>query len=352
MKRGVLLLALTVIPVSAAPAQQIGEAEAKDGFVAMFNGRDFAGWQFGGGYSLPEPLPKNWSVEGGLIKLSGGGSPHLGSQWDYDDFDVRFEWRALKDNYNSGFFIRSGRKVGNNQINLAKKAAGTLMQGAKGGKGVPELQNPPGQWNEWRVRAVGDKVTFWCNGKQAWEVTGFKTPRGYIGLQAEGAAMDFRNLRIKEIGWETLNGLDRWDKGDKGSWKAQDDALASEGPGRLVAAGRLPKEYVLRLEWKCGPKGVGRVGWNGAEAKDAVLVGAGGGSGAQPDQGRKAKKATDNPQGQWNYLELRVAADKVSVWQNGEVVFEGASPRLGAPALWCDEGPVAFRNIRLKALTR
>ena len=33
--------------------------------------------------------------------------------------------------------------------------------------------------------AVGDKVTFWCNDKLAWEATGFEAKRGYIGLQQE-----------------------------------------------------------------------------------------------------------------------------------------------------------------------
>jgi hypothetical protein len=39
---------------------------------------------------------------------------------------------------------------------------------------------------------------FWCNGRRAWEVSGFKDRRGYFGLQAEGAPMDFRKIRIKE----------------------------------------------------------------------------------------------------------------------------------------------------------
>ena len=61
------------------------------------------------------------------------------------------------------------------------------MGGAKGGVKVPELQKGLEQWNEWRVLAVGDKMTLWCNGKKAWEVTDFKPPRGYLGLQNRGA---------------------------------------------------------------------------------------------------------------------------------------------------------------------
>jgi len=101
---------------------------------------------------------------------------------------------------NSGLFIRSGRKVGANQINLAKGAEGGFIGGKViGAKTVPELQKPAEEWNEWRVLVMGEKVSFWCNGKLAWEATGLKPPKGYIGLQAEGAPIEFRNLRIREI---------------------------------------------------------------------------------------------------------------------------------------------------------
>jgi hypothetical protein len=182
-------------------AQEPSEEEARDGFVSLFNGKDFTGWRFSGATSAStsETLPPNWKVEDGVIKLSGGNSPHLASQREFADFDVRLQWRAMRDKYNSGFFIRSGREVKANQINLSQTAVGKLMSGAQGGDPVPKLQKPVGEWNEWRVLAVGDRVTFWCNGQRAWEVSGFNDRRGYLGLQAEGAPIEFRNIRIKEL---------------------------------------------------------------------------------------------------------------------------------------------------------
>ena len=196
-----LVVCLSLLFVSeAALADELSKEERDAGFVSMFNGKDFTGWRFDGKESPPKELPDNWKVEDGLIKLSGGGNPHLGSAKAYRDFEMKFEWRAVKDNYNSGFFIRSGEKVGANQINLAKAHEGAFIGGKiTGAKEVPQLQKKPGEWNEWRVLVVGDKVTFWCNAQLAWEATGLETIEGYIGLQAEGAPLEFHKLRIREL---------------------------------------------------------------------------------------------------------------------------------------------------------
>ena len=153
----------------AADPNALSKADKDAGFVSMFNGKDFTGWRFESQESPPKELPDNWSVADGLIKLSGGGKPNLGSAKAYADFEMKFEWRAVKDKYNSGFFIRSGEKVGANQLNLAKGSEGAFINGKlTGAMPVPKLQKPAGEWNEWRVLVVGEKVKFWCNGELAW----------------------------------------------------------------------------------------------------------------------------------------------------------------------------------------
>lgn len=195
-----LCLVTCVCAEDADSVNELSETERNAGFVSMFNGKDFTGWRFEGKESPPKKLPDNWKVADGVIKLAGGGPPHLGSAKSYRDFEMIFEWRGLKDNYNSGFFIRSGEKVGVNQINLAHRAEGAFIGGKIAGTtAVPKLQKPAGEWNEWRVLVVGDQVTFWCNGELAWKGTDLQTKEGYIGLQAEGAAMEFRKLRIREV---------------------------------------------------------------------------------------------------------------------------------------------------------
>lgn len=191
------LLIVSLLAVTAG-AEDLSDEEKKAGFKPLFNGRDFDGWMFTG--KKDPKTVTNWKVQDGVIHLTGGGNPHLATAKEYADFEMRFEWRALREKYNSGYFIRSNEKLGPNQINLASGSEGHFIRGTMAGsKGVPDLQKKSGEWNEWRLLATGDKATFWCNGKLAWEGTGLKPAKGHIGLQAEGAPLEFRNLRIREI---------------------------------------------------------------------------------------------------------------------------------------------------------
>jgi hypothetical protein len=195
------LVAATLVGAVALWAdEKLSPEEKEAGFHSLFNGKDFSGWRFSGGKEDGASEAPNWKVKDGVIQLAGGSSPHLATDREYTDFELRLQWRALRDKYNSGLYIRSGKKVGANQINLAKGGEGGFIGGkVNGAKTVPELQKPVGEWNDWRVLVKGDQVTFWCNGKLAWTATGLKPARGYIGLQAEGAPIEFCKLRLREI---------------------------------------------------------------------------------------------------------------------------------------------------------
>lgn len=179
-------LCVLLLFTASAVTQTVSDDEKKQGFASLFDGKSFAGWK------TTEKTAKSWKVEDGLLVLLGG-NVHLYTQDEYDDFVLRFEFRPKKKGYNSGLFLR-----GNNQINLAQKDAGRLMTSKKT-KAVPELHKEPGQWNEWEVTCIGPKVALKVNGKPAWEIDDFKAVKGTIGIQAEGQAIDFRNLRIKRI---------------------------------------------------------------------------------------------------------------------------------------------------------
>ncbi|HEX5817751.1 MAG TPA: DUF1080 domain-containing protein, partial [Gemmatimonadales bacterium] len=61
------------------------------------------------------------------------------------------------------------------------------------------LSRGAGEWNHYYVRAINGELRLWVNGD---EVSGGRDadPRtGYLCLEAEGAPVEFRNIRIREL---------------------------------------------------------------------------------------------------------------------------------------------------------
>ena len=46
---------------------------------------------------------------------------------------------------------------------------------------------------------MGSKISLKVNGTPAWEIDTFKAKNGPIGIEAEGHAIDFKNVRIKVL---------------------------------------------------------------------------------------------------------------------------------------------------------
>jgi hypothetical protein len=54
---------------------------------------------------------------------------------------------------------------------------------------------PPGEWNTYEIRCQGPKITLSVNGEASAEFTAPEVLKGYLGLEAEGFRIEFRNLR-------------------------------------------------------------------------------------------------------------------------------------------------------------
>jgi hypothetical protein len=161
----------------------------------LFNGSDLGGWvKMNGG---------TFTATNGILHLEGG-KGWLRTEKDYGDFVLEAEWRGLTTNYNSGIFLRAPLE-GNPwvadiwQINTKQTAIGELLQGSAK---IVKSVTPPvsaGEWVKFRIEALGTNLSLNVDGRRAWEFHDLKPARGYIGLQAEGKAFDFRNLRVREI---------------------------------------------------------------------------------------------------------------------------------------------------------
>ena len=187
-------------------------AEAEEGFAPIFNGKDLTGW---------EGDAKLWLVEEGVLIGRSAGIKYndfLATTKSYGDFILRFQVKLVDNKGNSGVQFRSKRvpppshEVAGYQADIAQGWWGKLYDEARRNKvlagpkdDVLKKAVKPGEWNDYEVEAIGNKVKLSINGVVTVDYTEAdeKIAReGVIAVQIHsGGPMEvqFRNLRIKEV---------------------------------------------------------------------------------------------------------------------------------------------------------
>lgn len=241
---GALFIGLLCIAPS-----QAAEGDPPPGFVALFNGRDFAGWK------VPPGDHGHWKVLDGVIdydaQSESSGDKNLWSEREYGNFVLRIDWRIKETPYvnpnvfyilpdgthardihgkelklplpdsDSGIFIRGAGKY---QLNIWCWPIGSgEMYGIRNDRSMPpevraavtprtQADKPVGQWNRFEITVRGNTVTVVLNDKAVIskaEIPGLP-PRGRIALQHHGSKRDgkwtsppslvqFKNIFIKEL---------------------------------------------------------------------------------------------------------------------------------------------------------
>lgn len=187
-------LVLTGLTLFARPAMGAEEPGA-GGWVSLFNGKDLTGW-------APVNEVTCVATNGNLRLVQGMG--WLRTEKQYTDFILEVEWRALVPGYDSGLFLRAGLEgkpwpKDGWQVNLAATALGALVKGYKTVVPAETPRMPVNEWVKFRLEVRGKKATLTVNGEKAWEYNELDAERGYLGIQAENKAFDFRNLRVQEL---------------------------------------------------------------------------------------------------------------------------------------------------------
>jgi hypothetical protein len=241
MKRNfVLFIAaiLLALPGMAQKPNTLTSREKKDGWVLLFNGKDFTGWRQCNG----KQMPANWKIDDNsmMVFTAPDKKPGSGSNGDivfdkiYKNFELSIDWKASK-MANSGIFYNV-REVPGQPIYYAapevqvldnvdatdnkipSHLAGSLYDMLPAD---PKTAIPAGEWNTIVIRLKDGKVTHIQNGTKVVEYTlwtpewdkmvqnsKFKTfkgftegisKEGYIGLQDHGYQVWFRNIKIREL---------------------------------------------------------------------------------------------------------------------------------------------------------
>ena len=187
----------TIFAACLALAHATPAAEAADAGKgeSLFNGKDLAGWA---------PVHDvTFVVTNGSLRLVKG-MGWLRTDRQFAAFILEVEWRALEPGYDSGLFIRAGLEgkpwpKDGWQVNLKDAALGGLVKGFKTVVPAETPRMPVNQWVKFRLEVRGKKIALDVDGERAWEFSELDADRGYIGIQVEDKAFDFRNLRIQEL---------------------------------------------------------------------------------------------------------------------------------------------------------
>jgi hypothetical protein len=205
-------------------------AQADDGFVALFNGKDLDGWVQKGGKA------KYRVEEDCIVGSTVPDTPNsfLCTSKEYGDFILELEFK-VDPALNSGVQIRSqcydeakelevgGRKfkfpagrVHGYQVEIdpsARAYSGGIYDEGRRGWLADLKENESarkafkaGDWNAFKVECRGASIRTWINGVAAADLKDEATPRGFIALQVHGVGkkvepleVRWRKIRIKEL---------------------------------------------------------------------------------------------------------------------------------------------------------
>ena len=181
-------------------------------------GAKLEGWTRG---TIPPGRPLNprsqWSIDaatGHLVCDGNGGHEWL--RWDKEIGDGIFhvEWRFTpltgKRGYNSGIYARNsadariwhqaqtgsgsgGYLFGETEVDGKLKRI-NLSRQQKGSR-----VKPAGDWNTFEITCKGKDMTLWVNGAVTNHWDNCQVSKGYVGLEAEGYRIEFRNVKLKSL---------------------------------------------------------------------------------------------------------------------------------------------------------
>lgn len=238
------VLFITVAVSGLAPMQLSRGAEPSppEGFRAIFNGRDLAGWHGLNPHSVAKltgdkkeanlaqqraDFPKYWTVENGELVNDGHG-PYATSDEEFGDIDLLIDYKTVP-KADSGIYLRGTPQVQIwdwNQVFNPKNphrkphlGSGGLFNNTPGASGRHPLvraDRPFGEWNQFRIRQVSDRTWVWLNDKLVvdgavmenfWDRSQPLSAKGPIMLQTHGGEIRWRNIFVRDISAEEAKQL-------------------------------------------------------------------------------------------------------------------------------------------------
>lgn len=225
--------------VYAQSLNKLSKKEKKDGWVLLFNGKNFDGWRQCNGTAMPV----NWKIDEDAMQVftGEGKNPGHGANGDilfsgkkFKNFELSVDWKTSKSG-NSGIFYNV-REVPGQPIYYASPEVQVLDNVDASDNKIdshlagslydmlpadPKTVKTTGEWNTIVIKVKDGKVSHIQNGTEVvsytlwtpeWDAMVAKSKfksfpgftegiskEGFIGLQDHGYSIWFRNIKIREL---------------------------------------------------------------------------------------------------------------------------------------------------------
>jgi HEAT repeat protein len=415
--------------------KHVNENPVQNGFEPIFNGLDLSGWKGLVGNPLTrvrmsstdldneqknadEAVKESWVVESGELLFTGKGK-NLCTEKLYGDFELLVDWKLYPGaEPDAGIYLRGTPQVqiwDTARIKVgAQVGSGGLYNNKQNiSKPVKVADEKVGEWNTFRIKMIGDRVTVYLNGELVtdnvimenyWDRSLPIPALEQIELQAHGSRVAYRDIYIREIprpeafklskeeemdSFEILfdgTNMHRW-TGNTNDYVSEDGNIViypSRGFGGNLYTKDEFSNFIFRFEFMLTPGANNGLGIRTPMTGDAAYGGMelqildneapiyenlkeyqyhGSVYGVIP-----AKRGFLNPVGEWNYQEVIADGDHIKITLNGEVILDGnireaakngTTDKEEHPGLLNKEGHICFlghgsvvkfRNIRVKKL--
>jgi len=139
-----------------------------------------------------------WTTEASIAKLAARGKPGLPKGIEVQVLDPGYEtnWKKKHNGQPSNWFTSHG-----DVFPVGVKMTPFPPLSANGSRSFPtkRLVKPDNHWNHYYIRAINGEVRLWVNGEEVSGGNQCQPSSGYLCLESEGAPIEFRNLRIREV---------------------------------------------------------------------------------------------------------------------------------------------------------
>jgi Domain of Unknown Function (DUF1080) len=238
-----MLLGLGLISVVVGPLA-LGQSDQSAPLPRAFLDGTGPGWKDLGedDFTAVNCNPETWTFKDGVIHCTGRPVGVIRTKKSLTNFEIIAEWKHLESGGNSGIFVWASEKSlagikpdslprGGIEVQIldhgyqeryekksGKKADWFTTHGdvfavgtskmtpfppvsPNGSRSFPSkhLSKGVGHWNHYYVRCVNGEVRLWVNGEEVSGGTNCDPRTGFLCLESEGAPVEFRGLRLREL---------------------------------------------------------------------------------------------------------------------------------------------------------